>query len=191
MPAVMSKWQVRRENGGPHGTGPQDEFGRGYEFLGMPPLGSTTMFGIVCTLESGGLTTGNDSKPNRLSINRRLRFYLRPLRLTRETAFVVELRTADWSLGRKFDTLAVPAGNSEMALFDKIGRSKEDVAALFNAILSGQDMTFTLFCGSDRMMQLHLQNDLKLKQLCEETYKRFIDLEMKHHKARFEDAYLN
>ncbi len=184
MPSVVSQWQIRRENGGIGGPPPRDELSRSYEFSGVPTADSTAMLGIVCTLESTGLVAGSNSEPSRLGVNRRLSFYLRPLRLSHETPFVVELFTADHSLGGKFDVRASPVGNSDTALIAKIGRSREDAATLFNAIVSGKDMTFALAYKSEALMQFQLQNDLEFKRLCEETYKRFAELEFEYQKAR-------
>jgi hypothetical protein len=139
------------------------------------------MLGIVCTLQSAGLIPGVGSEPSRLSINRRLRFYLRPLRLSQEMDFSVELITEDRSEGGKVDARACPVGDSDTALFAEIGRSREDVAALLSAIMSGKNMTFTLASKSALLMQLHLQNDFEFKRLCEETYKWLAELEFGNH----------
>ena len=188
MPSVVSQWQVRRENGGIDGPSPRDELSRSYEFSGVPTPDSTAMLGIVCALESTGLVAGSNSEPSRLGVNRRLSFYLRPLRLSHETPFIVELFTADHSQGGKFDVRASPVGSSDTALFAKIGRSREDAATLFNAIMSGKDMTFALAYQSEALMQFQLPNDLEFKRLCEETYKRFAELEFEYQKARLQRA---
>ena len=188
MPSLAGQWQVRRENGGADGPPPRDELSRSYEFSGVPTSDATAMLGIVCTLESGGLIAGSGSEPSRLSVNRRLSLYLRPLRLSHETPFVIEVWTADRSAGGKFDVRASPVGDSDTALFAKIGRNREDVATLLGAIMSGKDMTFALAYESEPLMQFKLQNDSEFKRLCEETYKRFVGLETEYQKARLQKA---
>ena len=144
------------------------------------------MLGIVCSIESAGLTTGSDKEPSRLSINRWLRFYLRPLRLAHETAFTIELRTMDRSEGGKFETRASPVENSDTALFAKIGQTPKDAGALFDVMLSGKDLTFALAYKTEQLMEFYLQNDDEFKQLSEETYKHFIGLETKYREARLQ-----
>jgi hypothetical protein len=99
MPPVSSQWQVRRESSAIDGRPPKVELSRSYEFSGAPRSDSTTMLGLVCTIVSEGLVTSSGSEPSRVSINRRLRIFFRPLRLSRETPFTLELFTSDRSEG--------------------------------------------------------------------------------------------
>jgi len=188
MPPVSSQWQVRRERSAIDGRPPKVELSRSYEFSGAPRSDSTTMLGLVCTIVSKGLVTGSGSEPSRLNINRRLRIFFRPLRISRKCPFTLELFTTDRSEGGKFNVRATPIGHDNTVLFAEIGRSGEDAATLVNAIMSGKDMTFKLAYEAGPLLQFDLQNDLEFSRLCEETYKQLIELEFAYQKARLQSA---
>lgn len=178
VPSAVSKWEVRLDNGATGGP-PQDEFGRGFGVSEVPRLGSAAMLVLICTLESNGLTTSQGNQLRRLNVNRRLRFYLRPLRLAQEASLVVDLRTFDQTLGSKFKVVATPVENSETVLLKQgdPDRDRYNTASAFNAIVSGKIMTFTLFNKSDQLMRVYMPNDLEFRQLCEDSFKRFVQLE--------------
>ena len=142
------------------------------------------MLGIVCTLECAGLIAGSGREPSCLNVNRHINFYLRPLRLSHETPFILKLITVDQTVGGRFDVRARPVGDSDTALLAKFDGGRKDLAVLLNAIMSGKDMAFMLANETKPLMQFHLQNDLDFKRLCEETYKRFAEFETKYQKVR-------
>jgi hypothetical protein len=188
MTPLSSQWQVRRETGAIDGRPPKVELSRSYEFSGAPRSDSITMLGLVCTIASEGLVTSSGSEPSRLNINRRLRIFFRPLRLSRKTPFTIELFTTDQSEGGKFNVRATPIGRDNTVLFADIGRSREDTATLIDAIMSGKDMTFKLTYEARTLLQFDLQNDLEFRRIFEETCKQFIEIEFAYQKARFQSA---
>jgi hypothetical protein len=183
MPSKISQWEVRRIGKEGEGRPPKVELSRSYEFSRVPTSDSTAMLGIVCTIENAGFFASTSSEPSRLSINRRLRIFFRPLRLSHKTPFTVELFTTDRLEGGKFDVRASPIEN-DTVLFAEIGRNREDAATLLDAIASGKDMTFSLAYNSEPLVQFHLQNDAEFRRLCEETYNQFADFEIRKARLR-------
>ena len=142
------------------------------------------MIGIACTIENVGFIAGTNTEPGHLSVSRRVHIFFRPLRLSHETPFTVEVRTTDRLEGGKFDVRASPIGSRGTAIFHEIGRNREDAAILFDAIASGKDMTFSLIYNSEPLVQLHLQNDTEFRRLCEEAYNQFAEFKVEMARSR-------
>ena len=184
MSSKISQWQVRRVGKGGEGRPPNVELSRSYQLSDVSSPDSTIVIGFICTIENVGFIASTNTEPSHLSVKRRVRIFFRPLRLSHETPFTVELFTNDRLEGGKFDVRAFPIGKRDAVVFDEIGRHHEDTATLLDAIASGKDMTFALAYNSELLGQYHLQNDSEFRRLCEETYSQFAKFEVEGARLR-------
>jgi hypothetical protein len=164
----VASWRVKRGPTNIDGPPPTDELSREYRFSGPRASDPPAIFKIVCTLQSAG-----DS----VSINRRLRFYLTPFRLTHEAPFVLRLQSTDNAEGGAFDVLASPvAVETDTAIFSKFG-GRNDVATCLKAMMSGRDLLFTLADATENLVKLPLPNDQEFRRLYEETCQRLAEVD--------------
>jgi hypothetical protein len=114
-------WQAEDKTEGFDGPAKQS-IRRVYTFSGMNGPESAATLTIVCALEATMMPEGES-----ISLDRRLRFYLRPFRLPHQAGFVMRLATHYEELGGEFDIVAEPAeSGDDTAVIDKY-RGRNDV----------------------------------------------------------------
>jgi hypothetical protein len=138
---------------------------RTYTFSGIKAPESAAKLTIVCALEA---TATPDSES--VSLDRKLRFHLRPFRLPHEADFVMRLATRDEAQGGEFDVVAAPAGD-DGAMIAKYG-GRNDVATCVATLRTGRDMVFMLRDEQESLVNFLLPNDGAFQRLYDETLER-------------------
>jgi hypothetical protein len=158
----------------------KEELSRTYSFSSMRSPETTATLRIVCSLAASLVNNGEA-----VSLDRRLRFYLRPFRLPHEADFIMRFSTSDGTQGGEFDVVAGPVENdSDTALIAKYG-GRSDVASCVAAIMSGKDMVFKLRDEQESLVNFGLPNDREFKRLYDETCKRLQDREVMNGVLRY------
>jgi hypothetical protein len=156
------------------GPRPKDVLSRTYKFSGLPPPDTAATVRIECIIESAGLRSEPDGSSG-VSLNRSVRFYLRPFRLPHEAEFVLRVIAVDGSEGGDFDVLARPV-DGETAVFAGFG-GRNDTAALLRTLMAGKDLKFEVLQGEESLVKLPLQSDGAFKRLWGESANRFAEIE--------------
>lgn len=122
---------------------------------------------IVCALVVEIMPDGETA-----SIDRKLRFHLRPFRLPHEADFIMRLVTRGESQGGEFDIVAEPREpGSEWSTIAKYA-GRNDVATCVNTLRSGQDMLFRLRDERELLVDFLLPNDGSFQTTYDETLQR-------------------
>jgi hypothetical protein len=159
-------WQAEDKSEGFDGPAKQD-IRRTYTFSGMNAPESAAALTIVCALEATGMPDGET-----VSLDRKLRFYLRPFRLPHEARFVMRFATRDETQGGEFDVAAAPAeAGGDTAIIAKYG-GRNDVATCVATLRSSRDMVFMLRDQRESLINFLLPNDGAFQRLYDETVGR-------------------
>ncbi|RQH08695.1 hypothetical protein [Bradyrhizobium sp. RP6] len=160
----FTDWEAKDKNEGFDGPAKQ-EITRTYSF--SHPKAPSATLSIECALEVEIMPDGETA-----SIDRKLRFHLRPFRLPHGADFVMRLVTRDESQGGEFDIVAEPREpGSEWSTIAKYG-GRNDVATCVNTLRSGRDMLFRLRDERELLVDFLLPNDGSFQRLYEETLQR-------------------
>jgi hypothetical protein len=121
----------------------------------------------VCALEATVMPDGESG-----SLDRKLRFYLRPFRLPHEAEFVMRLATRDEAQGGEFNVVAAPAeAGGDTAIIAKYG-GRNDVATCVATLRSSRDMVFMLRDQRESLVNFLLPNDGAFQRHYDETVGR-------------------
>ena len=160
----FTDWEAGDKSEGFDGPAKQ-EISRTYTFS-HPKAPSATLT-IVCALEVEIMPDGETA-----SLDRKLRFHLRPFRLPHEADFIMRLVTRDESQGGEFDIVAEPREpGSEWSTIAKYG-GRNDVATCVNTFRSGRDMLFRLRDERELLVDFLLPKDGSFQRLYDETLQR-------------------
>jgi hypothetical protein len=157
-------WQAEDKSEGFDGPAKQD-IRRTYTFSSMNAPESAATLAIVCALEATATPDGES-----VSLDRKLRFHLRPFRLPHEADFVMRLATRDEAQGGEFDVIAAPAGDNGAVIAKYGGRN--DVATCVATLRSGRDMVFMLRDDRESLVNFLLPNDGAFQRLYDEMVER-------------------
>lgn len=178
-PQTSGAWQV--ENKSRDFNNPsKEELSRSYCFSSPSSQGPITTLRIVCSLEASLVNNGEG-----VALNRRLRFYLDPLRLPQEVELIMRFATSDGAHGRDFDVIADHVeGERDTAMIAKFG-GRSDVSACVAAIRSGKEMSFTLRNENGSLANFDLPNDREFERLYDETFERLKEREVLNEMLRY------
>ncbi len=159
-------WQAEDKSEGFDGSAKQD-ISRTYTFSGMNAPESAATLIIECALQATVMADGEA-----FSLDRNLRFYLRPFRLPHEADFVMRLATRDEAQGGEFDVVVAPVeADDDAALIAKYG-GRNDVATCVATLRSGHDMVFMLRDERESLINFLLPNDGTFQRLYDEIVDR-------------------
>lgn len=178
-PQTTGAWQV--ENKSRDFNNPsKEELTRIYCFSSPSSRGMITTLRIVCSLEASLVNNGEE-----VALDRRLRFYLAPLKLPQEVELIMRFATSDGAHGGDFDVIAAPVeGERDTAMIAKFG-GRSDVSACVAAIRSGKEMSFTLRNEDGSLANFDLPNDREFERLYDETFERLKEREVLNEMLRY------
>ncbi|WP_041357514.1 hypothetical protein [Nitrobacter hamburgensis] len=163
MSVSWTDWKTDDKDGEFAGPAKQD-IRRTYSFPNIDSAGGIATLTIVCVLEMTMLPDGEN-----VSLDRKLRFYLRPFRLQHEANFIMGFMTRAESHGGEFDVLAAPSGDEDgMAIIAKYG-GRNDVSACIATLRAGRDLVFSLQDEQESLVNFLLPNDDTFQRLYDET----------------------
>jgi hypothetical protein len=145
----------------------KQEIRRTYTISGMRAAENTATLTIVCALGVSLMPDGQS-----VSLDRQLRFHLRPFRLPHEADFIMRLVSRDEKHGGEFDIVAAPEKpGSDIAIIAEYG-GRNDVATCVTTLRLGEDMIFKLRDQREGLVDFLLPNDASFKTVYDETIER-------------------